>query len=100
MPAISAIPRRTASYAREIGVRARISAARGEELDHLVVVLHAARLLHALLHAREARRARAFVEALRRAGGLFHGLDAALPELGLLLRPQLRQGLQAFAFVL
>src|SRR2546426_245034 len=73
---------------------------RGQELHHPVVVLRAARLLHALFHARETRGTGAGDEFLRRLGGLRKRLDAALLELGALLHPQRLQRLQAGRLVL
>src|SRR5688572_5049274 len=74
--------------------------ARREELHDALEVLRAAGLLHALLHAREARRARTLHEALGGFGRLRHRLDAAPLELGLFFLPELLQRLQAFGLVL
>src|SRR5687768_2487040 len=105
MTTIIAAISRAATYAMPYSMasypcRRRFRLAGGEELHHLVVVLHAAGLFHALLHARQAGRARAGDEAL---GGLLRlrdGLDAPLFELRPFLLPQLLQRPQAFALVL
>src|SRR5262245_35934216 len=71
-----------------------------KEFHDPVVVLHAAGLLHALLHALQAGGARPGDKSLRRIARLRDGLDPALGELGLLLRPQRLQVFQAGDLVL
>src|SRR5512145_2349795 len=102
-PASQAMAYSRAVYAFEIGVRARFPSlrqrARREKLDDLLVVFQAAGLLHALLHALEARRARALDEALRRLRRLRDRLETAFPELRFLFLPELLQRLQALGLV-
>src|SRR5512145_1905707 len=102
-PASHAMAYSRAVYAFEIGVRARFPSlrqrSRREELNDLFVVLQAAGLLHALLHALQASGARALDEALGGLGRLRHRLEAALPELRFLFLPELLQRLQALGLV-
>src|SRR5580765_4713275 len=71
-----------------------------EQLHDLVVVLHAAGLLHALLHALQAGGARAGDGLLGGIARLRDRLDSALVELGLFLLPQRLQVFQAGDLVL
>src|ERR1044071_8254258 len=73
---------------------------RRKEFNDPVVVLHAAGLLHALLHALQAGGARPGDKSLRSITGLRDRLDPALGELGLLLLPQRLQVPQAGDLVL